>query len=65
MVDSISVLTGVGVGDEAVDVALAEGVLVEVEDVELEKIAKTLVSAEIDGTVGEFVTALCGKKSRK
>lgn len=50
---------------EVVVVGLAVGVGVEVEDVELEKIARTFVSAEIDGTVGEFVTALYGKKSGK
>lgn len=65
VVDSISVFTGVVVEDEVVDAALAEGVGVEVDEVELEKIAKTLVRAEIDGTVGEFVTALYGKKSRE
>lgn len=66
VVDSISVFTGVdvGVGVGVVVVGLAVGVGVEVEDVELEKIAKTFESAEIDGTVGEFVAALYGKKSR-
>ena len=66
VVDSISVFTGVDVGVEVgvVVVGLAVGVGVEVEDVELEKIAKTFESAEIDGTVGEFVAALYGKKSR-
>ena len=64
VVDSISVFTGVDVGVGVVVVGLAVGVGVEVEDVELEKIAKTFESAEIDGTVGEFVAALYGKKSR-
>ena len=56
-VDSFSKFTVLG--EEGAEVVLPEGEGgVEVEGVELEKMAMTLFSVEIEGAAGEFVAAL-------